>query len=394
MGRTLENATHGEVMWAQVDLDAIAHNVRELKKRVGDRVQLMAVIKDDAYGHGAVQVARVALQAGASMLAVARAAEGIQLRRGGIAAPVLLLGYAPATAAASIVEQRLTPTIATLELASALSAEIQQAGAELLPVHVKVDTGMGRFGVMPNEVLDLLRALDTLPGLRLEGLFTHLSTADTTDRDYVLKQLAVFQDVLSEVRAAGFAIPLAHAANSAATIYVPESHFDMVRPGISLYGLQPSAELAPLLPLRPALSLHSRVGRVCALPAGSSVSYGRTHITTRPTRAALVLLGYGDGYHRLISSRGEVLIRGRRCPILGRVCMNQFVVDVTAVADVRLDDEVVMWGRQGLSAISTEEVAGWAQTITNEVLTSLQPRIPRVYLQGGAVLEVQTLTTP
>jgi len=391
MIKTLEDATQGEVMWAEVDLDAIAHNVRELKKHVGDRVQLMAVIKDDAYGHGTVPVARTVLQAGASMLAVARVPEGAQLRHGGVGAPVLLLGYSPVSAVASIVKHRLTPTVSTLELARALSAEVEKTGVDLLPVHVKVDTGMGRFGILPHEVLGFLRTLQALPGLRLEGLYTHLSTADTTDRDYVLSQLAAFQAVLSEVREAGFKIPLTHAANSGATIYVQESHLDMVRPGLSLYGLQPSTELAPLLPLRPALSLHSRVGRVRTLAAGSSISYGRTFKTTRSTRVALVLLGYGDGYHRLLSNRGEVLIRGRRCPILGRVCMNQFVVDVTAVADVCLDDEVVLWGRQGESDISAEEVAAWAQTIVNEVLSSLQPRIPRVYLQGGSVVEVQTL---
>ena len=386
--RSLDAATQGEVAWIQVDLDAIAHNARALKGLIGERVQLMAVVKANAYGHGAVPVARAALEAGASRLGVARVAEGVELQRSGIAAPIVLLGYTPASAASVVVEHRLTPAVTTLELARALSAEVERTGAAPLPIHVKVDTGMGRLGLFPQNVVSFARAVSALPGLQLEGLFTHFATADAADKSYARHQHGLFMGVLEALRQAGFRIPLAHEANSAATLSMLETHLDMVRCGIALYGLQPSAEFAPAIPLRPALSLHGRVSRVATLPAGATVSYGCTYVTQRPMRVALVPLGYGDGLHRLLSNRGAVLIRGKRCPILGRVCMDQLVVDAEAVPDVHLEDEVVALGRQGNEHISAEQVAGWAETINYEVTTSLLPRLPRVYLRARGVVEV------
>jgi len=389
----IKAATAQEVIWAQVDLDAIAHNVRQLRRHIGDNVQLMAVVKDNAYGHGAQQVAPVVLKSGADRLAVARMAEGIQLRRGGVVAPILVLGYLPTAAAAALAENDLTPAVTTLELGRALSAEVERLGRNRLPVHVKVDSGMGRFGVLPDEAVDLLRALSDLPGIRLEGMFTHFSTAELADQSYSRRQLGVFLDVVKSAREAGFSVPLVHAANSPATLYLAEAHLNMVRPGLPIYGWQPSAEMGAVLPLLPALSLHSRVARVRVLPPGSAISYGNTYITTQPTRVALVPIGYGDGYRRTISNRGAVLIRGQRCRILGRVCMDQLVVDVSGVPHVRLDDEVVALGRQGDEQIGADEIAAWANTISYEVITCIMPRVPRVYLQGGRVVEVRTLLT-
>ena len=389
----IEAATSQEVIWAQVDLDAIAHNVRQLRRHIGDNVQLMAVVKDNAYGHGAQQVAPIVLKSGADRLAVARMIEGIQLRRGGVVAPILVLGYLPAAAAAALVEHNLTPAVTTLELGRALSAAVGRLGCAPLPVHVKVDSGMGRFGVLPDEVLDLLRALNQLPGILIEGIFTHFSTAELADQRYSRRQLGVFSDVLRTVRDAGIAIPLVHAANSPATLYLPEAHLNMVRPGLPIYGWQPSAEMGAVLPLQPALSLHSRVARVRVLPPGSAISYGNTYVTSQRTRVALVPIGYGDGYRRVISNRGAVLIHGQRCRILGRVCMDQFVVDVSAVPDVQLDDEVVALGTQGNGLITADEIAAWADTISYEIITCIMPRVPRVYLQGGRVVEVRTLLT-
>jgi alanine racemase len=388
---TLESATSKEVTWVQVDLDAIAHNVRELKARIGERVQLMAVVKANAYGHGAVPAARCAVQAGASHLAVARVVEGIELREGGIAAPILVMSYALPCDAPTLVERRLTPTVNTLELARALSSETLRRGVAPIPVHVKVDTGMGRLGLLPDEVLGLVRALAGLPGLELEALYTHFSVADEADKSYTYQQHQLFVDVLARLSESGFQVGLAHEANSAATLDMPATHLQMVRCGIALYGMRPSSEVEPAIPLRPAMSLHSRVARVRTLPADSSISYGRTFVTNRLTRVALVPLGYGEGYHRLLSNRGSVLIRGRRCPILGRVCMDQFVVDVGAVRDVALDDEVVALGRQGSEEISAEEIAELAETISYEVTTSILPRVSRLYLQGGRVVEVHGL---
>ena len=370
------------VTWAEIDLDAIEANLRALKRHVGERVEVFAVLKANAYGHGAVEVGRAALDAGATRIAVHRAVEGIELRKAGIEAPILIMGYTPPAAAEQVARWRLTPSAITLEFAQALSGRSVASGIET-PVHVKVDTGMSRYGLFPGEVLEFARAVGRMPGLRLEGLFTHFATADELDLSFTRQQLGVFQEVVAGLRQAGIQIPLVHAANSAATLRLPEAHFDAVRPGIALYGMEISNEWASPVALQPALSLKSRVSRVRELPAGAGVSYGRTFITQKPTLAALVPVGYGDGYHRVLSNRSSVLIRGRRAPVMGRVCMDQFVVDASEIPGVQQDDEVVLVGRQGEACIRAEEIASLAGTLNYEVTTSLLPRVTRVYLRGG-----------
>lgn len=384
----MENLT-----WAEVDLDAIAHNARELKRLIGEKTELMAVVKANGYGHGAVQVAETALDNGASRLAVNRALEGVQLRQAGITAPVLILGYTLPAQAETIVRWHLTPTVNDPEQAQALSVAASRppfvppnSGGERgagLPIHVKIDTGMGRFGLLPDEVVDFVRAISELPGLSLEGVYTHFALADAADKSYTLQQFEIFLEVVKRLERAGFTIPIQHAANSAATLDLPETHLDMVRCGIVLYGLRPSNEVEPTIPLRPAMTLKSRVARVRTLPTGSSISYGCTYTTSEPTLVALVPVGYGDGYHRLISNRGQVLIRGQRAPIVGRVCMDQFVVKISHIPNVQQHDEVVLLGRQGDAEISAEEVAAWAETINYEVTTSILPRVTRVYRKSS-----------
>jgi len=380
----------GIVTWAEVDLDAIAFNVRAFKHHVGERVELFAVVKANAYGHGAVPVASVALAAGATRLAVHRAIEGVELRRAGIAAPILVLGYTPPSGAAMIVQHDLTPSLITREFAQAVSAEAVRAG-KVVPLHVKVDTGMSRYGLMPGEVVDFCRAVSALPGIRLEGLFTHFATADSADLTNTLWQLDMFRRVTTAVKDAGFHISLCHSANSAATMRLTEVHLDAVRPGIALYGLAPSDEWPPTFEIHPALALKSRVSRVRVLPPGAGISYGRTFVTERETPVALIPVGYGDGYHRALSNKGSVLIHGRRAPIRGCVCMDQFVVDVTGIEGVRQDDEVVIVGWQGESEIRAEEVAHLAGTINYEVTTSLLPRVVRVYKCHDQVTSVASL---
>ncbi len=368
----------GIVTWAEIDLDAIAHNVRMLKSLLTPNVEMFAVVKANAYGHGAVPVAQTALGAGATQLAVHRASEGEDLRRAGIRAPILVMGYTLPESAEMIVRWELTPTVTTIESARAFAMRAMADGVTM-PVHVKVDTGMSRYGLLPDEVVAFLSALSQLPGLRIEGLFTHFATADSADQTYVRQQLAIFNDVIRALHANDFTIPLIHAANSAATIKLPESHFNAVRPGIALYGLDPSDEWPSPVELKPALSLKSTVVRVRTLPPGAAVGYGRTYITARPTRAVLVPVGYGDGYHRALSNKGCVLIRGQRAAILGRVSMDQIVVDASDIPEVQQDDEVVLIGRQGGEQIRAEEVAQLAGTINYEVTTSLLPRVARIY---------------
>ncbi len=373
------------ITWAEIDLDAIAENVRNLKAHVGQGTMLMAVVKANAYGHGAVPVARAALKAGADRLAVNRAEEGVALRKAGMTAPILLLGPSLPSQASAIVKHHLTPTVISKDLAGALN----RAGEAT--IHVKVDTGMGRFGIMPDEALGFFQFLRSLPNLFVEGIYTHFAVADLADKTYTRQQFRKFQDVLSVLDAHGLRPPVRHVCNSAATMDLPEMHLEMVRIGIAMYGLRPSDEVEPSVPIRPALSLKSHVARVRTLPPGSGISYGLTYVTKRETKVALVPVGYGDGYHRIVSNRGAVLIRGRRAPILGRVCMDQFVVDVSEIPDVQEGDEIVLIGRQGEEEITADEVARWAETINYEVVTGLLPRAARRYLQGGKIVAGQDI---
>ncbi len=375
--------------WAEIDLDAIAHNIREFKALVGENVMVMAVVKANAYGHGDYQVARAALKSGAERLAVNRAEEGVALRRKGIdETPILLLGHSLPEQAREIVEYRLTPTVTTKRLALTLS---KLAGAHPISVHVKVDTGMGRFGILPEEAVDFLSFLKDIPGIEVEGLFTHFAVADLADKSYTRKQFSRFMDVVKALKGKGLLPPVLHVCNSAATMDLPEMHLDMVRIGIAMYGLRPSDEVEPSIPLRPALSLKSRVARVRTIPKGWGISYGLTFVPPAPMKVALVPVGYGDGYHRLMSNRGAVLIRGTRAPIVGRVCMDQFVVDASHIPDVAEGDEVVLIGRQGEEFISAEEVAGWAETINYEVVTSLLPRVARKFLEHGELIAEESI---
>lgn len=377
-------ATDGTLTYATIDLGAIAHNVSAIKAHVGAAVEVIAVVKANGYGHGAIAAARAALRGGATRLAVARVGEGIELRRAGITAPILVMTYTPPEAADAVIGANLTAAVSDWDVAQALWARANALG-RAVTVHLKVDTGMGRFGLLPDEVAPFVSQVMALPpGLDLEGLFTHLAVADeisASSQAYTRQQLATFKAASDAITAAGHRIRLRHAANSAAMMTLPDSYFEAVRPGIAIYGMNPSDEVTAPFTLRPALALKSRVARVRTLPPGSSISYGRTFVTERPTPVALIPAGYGDGYRRLISNRGgAVLIRGRRAPIAGRVCMDAFVVDVSGIAGVQRDDEVVLIGAQGDERITAEEVARWGQTVNYDVTTSILPRVKRIYI--------------
>lgn len=319
-------------------------------------------------------------------MAVHRLTEGIELRRAGISAPVLIMGYTPPSGVAQIVHWQLTPSLITLEFAEMLSSQAVANGIQI-PVHIKVDTGMNRYGILPSEVLGFSQSLLRLPGLHLEGLFTHFATADWNDQTFIRRQLADFNAVVAVLQANHIQIPVLHAANSATTMRLSEAYFNAVRIGIAMYGLNPSDEWSPVFEIRAALSMKSRISRVRDLPSGAGISYGRTCITEKPIQAALVPVGYGDGFHRILSNRGEVLIHGQRAAILGRVCMDQFVVDISGISGVKQDDEVVIIGRQGDAVIRAEEIACLAETINYEVTTSLLPRVTHVYLRNGVMVE-------
>jgi len=363
--------------WVEIDLDAIAENTRQLKQIIGPDVALMAVLKADAYGHGAIKVGRTVLNNGATMLGVASLNEAARLRDAGITAPILILGYTPAWQAREAILRDVRVTLYDIGIAQAFN----RAAADLntrVRVHVKVDTGMGRLGLLPHEALPFIMDLLALPNIELEGLFTHFAVADSADKSYTLEQLARFQRLLDDLAAQGVRPRYIHAANSAATLSLPQTRFNMVRTGIALYGLAPSAE-APLPEgFRPALAWKSTVAQVKTMPPGSSIGYGRTYITQGEQRIAVIPVGYADGFRRAPQHWGEVLIKGQRAPIVGRVSMDQTTVDVTHIPDVRIGDEVVLIGHQGSERITVEDVAQRLGTINYEVVAAILARVPRV----------------
>ncbi|MCZ7567849.1 MAG: alanine racemase [Ardenticatenaceae bacterium] len=366
--------------WLEVNLGAIRHNVRLLRSLLAPKVALVAVVKANAYGHGAIPVARAVLQAGATGLAVARADEGLALRAAGIEASLWILGFVPESAALACAQAGLTVTVARPTQIAALAAAARAAGRMPLPVHLKVDTGLSRYGVLPEEVVPLAQAIVAHPELALEGLWTHYAVAEQPDHPYTARQLAAFEDALAALGAVRLRPPILHTANSGA-ILRGTGHFNCVRAGVTLYGLQPEPGVTGHPGLRPALTWKARVARVHTLAPGTSVSYGCTFTAARPMRVALIPVGYGDGYpRRLGNGRGAVLIHEQRCPILGRVCMDNVVVDVDHLPAVAEDDEVVLLGVQGAGSISAEELAEWEETNNYEVVTRILPRPPRFYL--------------
>jgi alanine racemase len=358
---------------AQVDLAAIRHNVGVLKP---PGAELMAVVKADGYGHGDVAAATAALEAGASWLGVALVEEGIGLRDAGIRAPILLLSECPLGSEKEALAASLTPTVYS-EAGLAGAAEAVRALGHPAGVHVKVDTGMHRVGLPPERAVAFTRsAADS--GLRVEGVWTHFARSEEVDQSTTTGQLDRFRALLEELEEAGLRPRYRHAANSGATMAVPAAHLDLVRVGIAMYGISPGPALDGRLPLRPAMSLRSRVSFVQRLAAGEAVSYGHRYRLERDATVATVPIGYADGYLRALSNVGRVLVRGRRYPVAGVVTMDQLLVDCGDDA-VEPGDEVVLFGRQGDQEIRVEEVAGWAGTIGYEIVCSVSARVPREY---------------
>lgn len=366
--------------WVEIDLSAIANNTRRIAEIVGPDVRILASLKADAYGHGAIKAAHTVLHNGASMLGVATVSEAKPLREAGIRAPILIFGYTPPWQMREAAHLDLTVTLYAQEAAQALS-RAATALHKKVRVHVKVDTGMGRLGIRAeelDEIVRLVEAIHELPGIELEGIFTHFATADALDSTYARKQLMRFQRVLQAIEEKHLRPPLIHAANSAAMLALPEARFDMVRPGIALYGLDPSDEVRLPAGFRPALAFKTQVAQVKVVPAGEGISYGSTFVTTRPTTVATLPVGYADGFRRGPANWGSVLIHEQEAPLLGRVCMDQCMVDVSHIPQVRVGDEVVLIGRQGKASLTAEEVARRLGTIHYEVVAELLARVPRV----------------
>lgn len=361
--------------WAEIDLDAILYNLRKIRSIVGERVRIMAVIKADAYGHGLVEVAKAISSQESVYFGVSSLQEGVKLREAGIKNPIInLLPPLPGDIK-EMLQWDIIPILTNGELVESLNKESEKQG-KICRVHIKVDTGMGRLGIKPDAIFSFFQELIKYENILVEGIYTHYASADS-DIEFTKHQLSVFLEVVKELEDKGMTIPLKHSANSSAILGFPDSHLDMVRPGIALYGVNPSQNNSIIL--HPAMSVKAKVIHIKELPAGHSISYGRTYVLSRDSKVAVVGIGYAQGFSRAFSNRGNVLINGKRAPILGIVCMDQCVVDVTECGEVSLGDEVVIMGRQGEEEISVWELANLSGTIPYEILTSFGHQLPRIY---------------
>lgn len=362
---------------AIIDLGAISHNVAAIRKKIGSQRGLMAVVKADGYGHGAVEVSRTALRNGADSLAVALPEEGQHLREAGIEAPILVLGLIQPEEAWKVVDSLLDQTVSSIALLEALDREAGSASTQV-NVHIKVETGLGRIGVEPHEVVLFLRRARSYRNLKVAGLFSHFSAADERDKTFSQHQLQLFEQTIREIRHAGIELPQRHMANSAATLDLPESYYDLVRPGLIIYGLYPSTEVSHSIEVKPAMTLKTKVCYLKTVPQGTPISYGRTFVAKKQTRVATLPLGYGDGYKRALANKGEVLIKGRRAPVIGRICMDMCMIDVSDVPDVQAGDEAIVFGQEP----TADELAAKIGTINYEVVTTVGKRVPRVYVNS------------
>ncbi|MGG7097947.1 alanine racemase [Clostridium sardiniense] len=376
-------------VWAEIDLDKIAFNMRNIKNVAGDR-EVIAVIKADAYGHGAVELAEVLLENGASRFAVAIITEAIELRESGIKASIMILGYTPIEFGEDLIKYDIEQTVYDLEYAKQLS-EIALKMGKKAKIHIALDTGMGRIGFMPNEEsLNEVLEIASLDGIETVGIFTHFSTADEEDKEYTNYQFAKIQNFIKMLSNNGVNIPIKHVSNSGAIIDLPETYLDAVRAGIILYGYYPSNEVnKERLSIEPALTLKAKIGHVKKLEKGMYVSYGRTFKTERDSIIATLPIGYADGYSRLLSGKAKVIVNGKFANVIGRICMDQCMIDVTDVGEVKVGDEVIILGEDRDLKFNADDMAELIGTINYDILCMIKHRVPRIYKKNNEIIKVK-----
>lgn len=377
-------------VYAEIDLDAIAYNMKNIKNLAKDK-EVIAVVKADCYGHGALDVVPTLLENGASRLAVAVLTEGIELRNDNIKAPIMILGYTPSYLNEELIKYDLEQTVYDLDYAKELSKTALNLNKKA-KIHIAIDTGMGRIGFLPTEkAIDDICKICSLDGLEVIGIFTHFSTSDEKDKEYTNEQFEKFTDLLKKLSNLNIEIPIKHVSNSGAIMDMPETYLDAVRAGIILYGYYPSNEVKKEnLSLKPALTLKATITRVQEMDAGMSISYGRTFKTERRSLIATIPIGYADGYSRLLAKNAKVIINGQFAPIVGRICMDQCMIDITDInGDIKVGDEVIILGEQNGLRFNADNFAEIMGTINYEILCMLKYRIPRVYVKNGKIFNVR-----
>lgn len=374
-------------VYAEIDLDAMDSNMRQIIKKM-EPAKVMAVIKADAYGHGALRTVKELSDIGVYAFGVATAEEAITLRREGVTQPVLILGYVFESSFDELIINNIDLTLFDLETAQLLQEHAKKLRRTVL-VHIKVDTGMGRLGLQPDdESIEIIKSIDSLPNIKIDGMFTHFACADIKDKTFVNRQIAVFSDFVEKVRSSGVEIPIVHCYNSAAIMEFDKPLFDMVRCGIIAYGMKPSPEVGDNgISLKPVMSIKSRVTFVKKVGKGFPVSYGSTYITDKETEIATIPVGYADGYPRLLSNKGRVLVNGHYAPIIGRVCMDQFMIDVTGL-HVKRGDSVTLMGCDNGKCVSAEEIGDVSGRFNYELICDINKRVPRVYIKDNKVVDI------
>lgn len=375
--------------WAEIDLDNLEHNMKEIAKLCKGK-EIIAVLKADAYGHGALDVARTLINGGATKLGAAVITEALELRDSGIDTPIVILGYTPLSFAKELIRNDIEQTVYTYECAAELSKEAQSLNKRV-KIHVAVDTGMGRIGFLPtNQGLNEIEALSKLPNVDIDAIFTHFATADEADKSYTLEQMEKFNWFCDALEKRGVNVGKKHIANSAAIIDMPDAYFDGVRPGILLYGYYPSYEVnREKLDLKRVLTLKANISYVKTLPKGEYISYGRKFYTERESIIATIPIGYADGYSRQMLNKAKVIINGQLAPVVGSICMDQCMVDVTDIGQVKEGDEVILLGEQNGVKFDAEDMAEIIGTISYEVICMISKRVPRVYIRDGEIVKVR-----
>ncbi len=378
-------------VWLEINLDAIAHNIKKIRQIVGKNTRIIAVVKANAYGHGAIEVSETLLENGVTMLGVSVIEEGVVLREAGIKAPILILGLTMNDQLESLVAYNLIATVCRLKTIQSLS-RIASAKKKTARVHIKIDTGMGRLGIPSGDTLNFIKTIDQIKNIEIEGIFTHFAAADTQNVLYARNQFEKYKKALLQLEREGIDISLNHVASSATILNSSCFHLNAVRPGITIYGFFPSPKDKRTVQLRPTAEFKTKIVLLKKVPAGRSIGYGGTYTTSKPTRIATLPLGYADGYSRLLSNKGKVLVGGCRAPIIGRICMGFCMIDVTHIGGVQVGDEVVLWGKQGSEMISAQEVAQDIKSIVNEVICMVdKARVPKIFIKDGKPFKIKSL---